>query len=123
MQMKALVFVRPGDDVTLPQEIMEAAGIEEGDAVTFSVTGLGSVEIKVLPLPPIEDVLERDISDETIDGTPRSEATEGARARERDDPPVLTLAELLERYRIDWPPDDTAKRNAYLATTSEETFG
>ena len=101
--------LREGGQVTLPQEFLRAAGVGPGDLAVFEVTGPDTVQIKVIPrsaLPAVEDV----------PGAVTSPA-------EHDDLPVLTPADLFERYRIEGPVDEAADRESWHDEAAKDVFG
>lgn len=59
--------------VTLPDEIREAAGVQPGDRVSFRVTDRGTVEVRILSRLRLEDALARyrivDLVNEPADRT------------------------------------------------------
>lgn len=131
--MKALIYVYPGEDVTLPPEIMEAAGIEPGDAVLLSVTGLSSVGIRVLPLPPLSEAMGKDFAlDEALvpkpdNGSAGLEADRDTAGTDRpidfDALPILTVAQLRERFPIHGPIAWEADREAWSDAAAKDVFG
>lgn len=110
--MKALVSVYPGEDVTLPPAIMDAAGIDPGDAVLMGVTGIGGVEVRVLPLPPLSDFIGQDhaLADAPAQGSGNEQvgreverdAWQGNRPVDFAALPILTVAEPRARCLSDW---------------------
>lgn len=77
--------VRAGGQISLPDEIQQAVGIEPGDLVSIDVTDRGTVEIRRLPR--------------------------------------LTLAEALDRYRIEGPVEDAADREAWQDVAACDVLG
>lgn len=63
----ALGKVLARGQVTLPRDIRRAADLKPGDAVTFRVTGQGTVVIRALPRLTLREALERYRIEEAID--------------------------------------------------------
>ena len=110
--MKTRVAVRPGTDVTLPLEIMSAAGIAAGDIVTLVTTEPGSVEILMSTAATTQ-------ADQT-NGVSAGETTE---AFDYDRLPNLTVDEFLGRFRINGPVDFAALREAIHNDMAKDVFG
>ena len=53
--------------LTLPRSVRRAAGLEQGDVVTFEVTEPGTVQIRALPRLSLREALERYRISEPID--------------------------------------------------------
>jgi bifunctional DNA-binding transcriptional regulator/antitoxin component of YhaV-PrlF toxin-antitoxin module len=68
--------------VTLPDEIVEAAGFEPGDSIVIESTERGRVEIRSLPRLTLKEMIERWHVDEPYDDAAVREAAEDDAARE-----------------------------------------
>lgn len=114
--------VREGGQVTLPREVLEQAGVNAGDVAEFEVMGPHRIEIRVVshgnepsPSRPPERVVDAE-----------GPAPPASASRESIDPdtlPILTLEELLERYRIEEPIDFEAEREAWHDEAAKDVFG
>ncbi len=73
--------------VTLPRSIRLTAGVEPGDAVTFEVTGPGTVQISVLPRLRLAEALQR----YRVEG-PVDEPADRAKWQERASREIMGIA-------------------------------
>jgi AbrB family looped-hinge helix DNA binding protein len=54
-----LARVLPRGQITIPQEIREAVGLESGDTVQVRVTGPDTIQITVFPRRTLDDWIQR----------------------------------------------------------------
>lgn len=113
--------VREGGQVTLPREVLEQAGVNVGDVTEFEEMGPHRIEIRVISRgdePSPSQTSELVVDDEGV--------APPATSQEPIDPdtlPILTLEEMLERYRIEGPIDFEAEREAWHDEAAKDVFG
>jgi bifunctional DNA-binding transcriptional regulator/antitoxin component of YhaV-PrlF toxin-antitoxin module len=112
-----------GGRVKLPQEVLDATGVEPGDTVTFRATGPRTVEMTVeadLAAEAARESRRTGQTDET--GVPAAARVPTATEVFRDLAP-LTLEQALEAYRIEGPIDLAALREAWQDEAAKDVIG
>lgn len=104
-------IVREGGQLTLPREVLEAAGVNPGDVAEFAVTGPHTIRIEVTPRQEADEP-------DSIAPDPVLGASEDS-----DEIPTLTLEEALERFRIEGPIDFEVEREAWYDEAAKDVFG
>lgn len=59
--------LQPRGQITLPKGVREAVQFKPGDRVQISVTGAGTIEMRVIPRMSLAEMLQRYRSDEPYD--------------------------------------------------------
>lgn len=59
--------LQPRGQITLPKGVREAVQFKPGDRVQISVTGPGTIEMRVIPQMSLAEMLQRYRSDEPYD--------------------------------------------------------
>lgn len=106
--------VGKGGEVKLPHDVMTAAATQPGDGITFEVPEPNTIVLRILP-PASHD--KPAISPEACEHDPARTPVN------YDELPILTLEEMLDRYRIEGPVDLKADREAMHDDMAKDVFG
>jgi AbrB family looped-hinge helix DNA binding protein len=93
----ALAKVLPRGQITIPQDVRAAVGLEPGDTVQVQVTGADTIQIKVLPRRSLDEWIARFRTDELIDFAQAREQGEADAATEVLNQLRRNLAESSEK--------------------------
>jgi hypothetical protein len=113
--------VREGGQVALPREVLEQAGVNIGDVTEFEVLGPHRIEIRVIPCG--DEPSPSQPSEPMVDAEGVAPPAMSQDPIDPDTLPILTLEEMLERYRIEGPIDFEAEREAWHDEAAKDVFG